>query len=60
MRMRAGTENIPLIVGMAKALEIAQKEKDIEATRLVALRDYFFRELAKRIPKNIKNEIIYY
>jgi len=51
MRLRSGTENVPYIVGMAKALEIAQEEKEKESHRLTELRDYFIAELQKRIPK---------
>ena len=36
---RAGTENVPLIVGMAKALELAEAERASEGPRLRALRD---------------------
>ncbi len=36
---RAGTENVPLIVGMAKALELAEAERATEGPRLRALRD---------------------
>lgn len=36
---RAGTENVPLIVGMAKALEIAEAERAAEMVRLQMLRD---------------------
>jgi cysteine desulfurase len=36
---RAGTENVPGIVGFGKAVEVAVKEMDAEATRLTALRD---------------------
>ncbi len=36
---RAGTENIPLIVGMAAALQQAEAERTIETQRLCALRD---------------------
>ncbi len=36
---RAGTENIPLIVGMAAALQLAEAELAPEAQRLCALRD---------------------
>ncbi|HSU73264.1 MAG TPA: cysteine desulfurase family protein [Candidatus Binatia bacterium] len=35
--MRSGTENVPAIVGFAKALEIAQSEKEKETMRLFAL-----------------------
>ena len=36
---RAGTENVPLIVGMAKALELAEAERVQENARLRLLRD---------------------
>ncbi len=36
---RAGTENVPLIVGMAKALELAEAERAAETARVSRLRD---------------------
>lgn len=53
---RPGTENVPAIIGFAKALEIAQEMKEKEFVRLIALRDYFFEEImlaveAKKIPE---------
>lgn len=36
---RAGTENVPFIVGMAKAFELAEAERDQENARLQVLRD---------------------
>ncbi len=36
---RAGTENVPLIVGMAKALDLAERERPDEMARQRALRD---------------------
>ncbi|MFH0857405.1 MAG: cysteine desulfurase family protein [Candidatus Magasanikbacteria bacterium] len=51
MKFRAGTENVPGIMGFAKALELAQKEKEEENARLIELRNYFFAELQKQIPK---------
>jgi cysteine desulfurase len=36
---RAGTENVPLIVGMAKALELAEAQRVGEMERLCALRE---------------------
>ena len=36
---RAGTENVPLIVGMSKALELVEAERDVESARLRGLRD---------------------
>ncbi|MEM4337032.1 MAG: cysteine desulfurase NifS [Candidatus Woesearchaeota archaeon] len=49
--LRSGTENVPSIVGLAKALEIAQKTKLKESKRLIKLRNY----LAEKIIKNIPN-----
>lgn len=49
-KMRSGTENIPAIIGLAKAFELAQKEKEKEKARLIALRDYFIKEALEKIP----------
>jgi len=48
--LRAGTENVPGIVALAKALELAQKEKKAEAKRLRKLRDYFIARVEKEVP----------
>ncbi len=53
-RMRAGTENVPGIVGMAEALAIAEKMREGEVARLAELRDYFFGKLLE-IPSVIAN-----
>ena len=53
--LRSGTENVPYIVGMAKALEIAQREKEAEATRLTNLRDYLINNILDNIPKTFLN-----
>lgn len=53
--LRPGTENIPLISGFAKALELAEREKNTETKRLVKLRDYFIKEITKKIPGTILN-----
>lgn len=55
MGLRAGTEPVALAVGLAKAFEIAQVEKASESARLTQLRDYFIKELKKKIPKVILN-----
>lgn len=51
MGLRAGTENIPLIIGFSKALELAEQNREKESRRLVKLRDYFMEELNKKIPQ---------
>jgi len=45
--LRSGTENVPYIVGFAKALEIAQAEKEKESKRLEKLRDMLIQGLMK-------------
>lgn len=52
--LRGGTENAAGIVGFARALEIAQAEKNSENARLRELRDYAIREMLK-IPKSRLN-----
>lgn len=46
---RAGTENVPAIVGMARALEIATQSMQDEAVRLAALRDRLVDGILQRI-----------
>ena len=48
---RAGTENVPGIVGMGKAIEMALDGLDEKAERMKALRDRLIRELPERIPE---------
>ncbi|MBN2171582.1 MAG: selenide, water dikinase SelD [Candidatus Krumholzibacteriota bacterium] len=50
MDRRAGTENVPEIVGLGAACEIAGRELDAEAPRLAALRDRLQAGLAGRFP----------
>lgn len=49
--LRSGTDNVPYIVGFAKAVEIAEKMQAKEMKRVSALRDYFWRQLKKAVPK---------
>jgi len=53
--MRSGTENVPAIAGFAKALEIAQKERENESKRLVKLRDNLVDGIKNKIPDIIIN-----
>ncbi len=60
--MRPGTENTPLVVGFAKALELASKEQEKEIKRLKKLRNYFIKKILKEIPNsdlngNLKNRL---
>jgi len=52
--LRSGTENVPGIVGLAAALEIAQAEKEKENARLTQLRDKLVEGFIK-IPKTRLN-----
>jgi len=48
-RRRAGTENVPAIVGLGKAVELAGQEMDKEAERLAYLRDKLIEGLGEKI-----------
>ncbi|QTX32080.1 cysteine desulfurase NifS [Aminithiophilus ramosus] len=47
---RAGTENVPLIVGMGKAAEMAMAEMEVERGRIASLRDDLIAKLRRAIP----------
>jgi len=53
--LRSGTENVSGIVGLAKALELAQKERMKESKRLTQLRDYLIAQVLEKIPKSFLN-----
>jgi cysteine desulfurase len=53
--LRAGTENVAGMIGLAKALELAKKEKIKESARLKKLREYMIKRIEKEIPKVILN-----
>ena len=48
--LRAGTQNIPLIIGMARALQLAQSEQAERSARLAELRDQIFEQVTSDIP----------
>ena len=48
--LRAGTENVPAIVGLGRAAELARAEMAVEAARLVGLRDRIIDEVLARLP----------
>lgn len=48
--LRAGTQNVPLIVGMARALEITQSESDEHNKKYSRLRDHLLGALPEIIP----------
>ena len=47
---RSGTENVAGIVGLGKAIEIADKNLDEHIKKLTDLRNYYFSQLKERIP----------
>jgi len=53
--LRSGTENIPGIVGMAKAAEIARMEMEAEVNRLRSFRDRMIVSLPASIPRSYLN-----
>ncbi len=52
---RAGTENVPYIVGYARAFELAVAEMEASAVRLSGLRDEMIRKILARIPHSRLN-----
>jgi cysteine desulfurase len=49
--LRAGTQNVPYIVGLAEALQLTQMELDQRVHRLIELRDYLIEGILAQIPK---------
>lgn len=47
---RAGTENVPLIVGLGKAIELSTKNILQYNKQLISLRDFYISEVEKKIP----------
>jgi len=69
-KRRAGTHNVPGIVGMGKAAELARKNIESEAARLTSLRDYIIGQIesnmedirlnghrTRRLPNNVNVSI---
>jgi cysteine desulfurase len=49
-RRRAGTENVPGIVGLGKAVEVRGRDMQEERIRVTALRDRLFEGIRTRVP----------
>ena len=49
--LRAGTENVPAIVGLGKAVELVSHDREEEAKRIGSLRDYFWEKLKRALPE---------
>ena len=54
-KLRPGTTNTPLIVGLANALEKQFNNREEENERISKLRDYFEEELLKKLPEIVVN-----
>jgi cysteine desulfurase len=52
---RGGTENVPYIIGLGKACELAKKHLDEENTKVKTLRDYLEAKLLEKIPNTLIN-----
>lgn len=50
--LRPGTENVPAIVGAAKALELLEEDKQPDAERIAALRDKLIDGVLQKIPNS--------
>jgi cysteine desulfurase len=50
-RRRAGTENVPGIVGFGKAVEIRARDMEAEAVRVTGLRDRLWQGVSARVPE---------
>ena len=55
MGLRAGTENVPYIIGLAKACEIIQKELNKDIEKIKEIRDTFENRILTEIPETILN-----
>ncbi|PIP86507.1 cysteine desulfurase NifS [Candidatus Campbellbacteria bacterium CG11_big_fil_rev_8_21_14_0_20_44_21] len=53
--LRPGTENVPLIAGLSKALEIAEEERPEASEKVSNLRNYFFERLLSLSPRVTPN-----
>ena len=49
-RRRAGTHNVPGIVGMGKAVEIASATMEEKTEKISALRDYLIEQVLEKVP----------
>ena len=52
---RAGTENIPGIVGLSVALELAGSQREETSAHCAALRDRIIQDILERVPKCLLN-----
>jgi len=53
--LRSGTENVPLIAGLAKAIEIANKNRIKNSEQISKIRDYGIKKIEEKIPRAVLN-----
>ena len=53
--LRSGSENIPAIVGMKRAVEIMKEEMPKETVRFQTFRDYLIKNILQKIPDSYLN-----
>ncbi len=53
--LRSGSENIPAIVGMKRAVEIMKEEFSKEVIQFVGFRDFLIKNILKKIPDSYLN-----
>lgn len=53
--LRAGTENIPYIIGLGKACEIIMEKQDLEILHIKKIRDSFEKKILSTIPNTYVN-----
>jgi cysteine desulfurase len=53
--LRSGTENIAAAIGFAKALEMAQNNRAVNAKKITELKEYFAKKLQKEIDTSVIN-----
>jgi len=53
--LRSGTENVPYIVGFAKAMELAEQEREKDNASISKLRDKLIKGVMESIPLSILN-----
>lgn len=53
--LRPGTENVPLIIGIAKALELACEEREEKHKRLFKIQTHFLESLKRELPHAVVN-----
>ena len=54
-RRRAGTHNVPGIVGMGKAVEIAAETMEEKSQSIIELRDYLIEQVLEKVPHSRLN-----